>query len=182
MGGAIATYFAAGFPERVRRLAVLEGLGPPDMPIAAAPARLRAWVDATRELRARGAARPMTEEEAFARLRAAHPAVDAEALRSVLPHLVRLDEDGLRWAFDPLHRTPSPSPFLAAYYRALAAAVAAAVLFVSGGPAGYHPPDEEERLAAFRSLTRVELPRGGHMMHWTEPEALGDALASFFAR
>jgi hypothetical protein len=52
---------------------------------------------------------------------------------------------------------------------------------VSGGPAGWHPPDEAERLACIPHASRFELPSAGHMMHWTEPGALAQRLFSFFS-
>jgi pimeloyl-ACP methyl ester carboxylesterase len=90
-------------------------------------------------------------------------------------------DGGVAWAFDPLHRTTSPTSFSAEAYRAFAAAIPCPVLFVSGGALGFHPPDEEERLAAFAALSRHELPQAGHMMHWTEPDALASALVAFFS-
>ena len=47
---------------------------------------------------------------------------------------------------------------------------------MSGGPRGYHPPDEAERLEAFTTLTQVALEDAGHMVHWTEPEELASLL------
>jgi pimeloyl-ACP methyl ester carboxylesterase len=87
---------------------------------------------------------------------------------------------GFTWRFDPLHRTTSPTAFFAAVYREFAARVTCPVLFVGGGPMGFHPPDEAERLGAFRSWSRVDLDSGGHMMHWTLPVELGLALIQFF--
>jgi pimeloyl-ACP methyl ester carboxylesterase len=54
------------------------------------------------------------------------------------------------------------------------------VLFVSGGPLGFHPPDEEERLSAFARLERREIESAGHMMHWTRPDEVARLLSSFF--
>jgi pimeloyl-ACP methyl ester carboxylesterase len=94
-----------------------------------------------------------------------------------LPHLAADAGDGrVAWHFDPLHRTTSPMPFFASLLKEFAKKVSCPVLFVSGGPRGYHPPDEEERLAAFTQLRRAELPDAGHMVHWTQPDALAPLL------
>jgi pimeloyl-ACP methyl ester carboxylesterase len=45
MGGTIANMFTGTFPERVTRLALLEGAGPPDNPHEVAPDRMRKWVE-----------------------------------------------------------------------------------------------------------------------------------------
>lgn len=52
--------------------------------------------------------------------------------------------------------------------------------FGRSGRVGYPPPDEDERLSAFKSLERFELPDAGHMMHWTEPQKLAARLVMFF--
>ncbi len=184
MGGTIATLYAGAFPERVRSLALLEGLGPPDNPPSVAPVRMRRWIDQVRAIRGAQSAHPtMTRDEALARLAKNHAAIDRAVLETRLPHLVRDLGDGrVTWAFDVLHRTVSPMAFSAATFREFAKLVAAPVLFVDGGPTGYHPPDEDDRLAAFARVERLALPDAGHMMHWTRPEPLADALAEFVAR
>jgi pimeloyl-ACP methyl ester carboxylesterase len=70
-------------------------------------------------------------------------------------------------------------PFFAESWMAFASRVTCPVLFVSGGPWGWHPPDEEARLKSFSVLERAEIPDAGHMMHWTEPATLARLLARF---
>lgn len=184
MGGTVSTLYAGSFPERVVKLVNLEGLGPPELDVSLAPVRMRRWVDEVMKIRAVEAravhGRPMTEDEALSRLVMNHGRIPRDVLRAQLPHLTRKRDDGtLTWAFDPLHRTPSPTPFSSQVFRAFARAVTCPTLFVSGGPHGFHPPDEEERLSEFQHLTRQELPEAGHMMHWTQPTELAELLLTF---
>lgn len=123
----------------------------------------------------------MTPEDAARRLAAAHPSLSAEILADKLGHLAAPAPGGLAWRRDPLHKSTSPVPFFAEVFGAFAARVSCPVLFVSGGASGYHPPDEAERLATFSRLTKVEVDGAGHMVHWTEPGALVDALARFLS-
>lgn len=181
MGGTAATLYGATFPERVRALALLEGLGPPDNPLDVAPVRLRGWIEQTRRVRAskQKATRAMSPEMALARLRENHPTVDEAVLRDRLQHLSVPIEGGVRWAYDPMHKPISPTPFQAPLFAEFIKKVACPVLFVSGGPTGYHPPDEEDRLALFAHLERAEITDAGHMMHWTRPAELADILLAF---
>ena len=184
MGGTVATLYAGTFPERVSRLAVVEGLGPPDMVPDLAPVRMRAWVDGVRRVRARGGERgSFPRAEALRRLALNHPGVAEEVLASRLLHLLEArpgdGEDRVAWRSDPLHRTTSPTPFFASTFMAFARKVTCPVLFVSGGPKGFHPDDEAERLAAFPDLRSVEIPDAGHMVHWTRPGALAGHLVDF---
>ena len=122
----------------------------------------------------------MTEEEALKRLGQNHARVDRAILIERMRTLVRETEGGLMWAFDPLHRTTSPMPYTTPMYRSFASKVTCPVLYVTGGTLGYRPPDEEDRLSAFQTLERFDLPDAGHMMHWTRPEALATRLLAFF--
>lgn len=181
MGGTVASLYAGARPDRVARLALLEGVGPPAMDPTVELARTRQWLDALR--RARGPRPVASIEAAVERLAQNHTAVDRAVLREVATHLTRDDGAGGRvWAEDPLHRTPSPRAFRADTFRVFLTEIRCPVLFVSGGSGGWHPPDEEERLAAVAApLTRATLEGAGHMMHWTQPAAVAEVLARFFA-
>lgn len=177
MGGTVATLYAGTFPERVAKLALLEGLGPPDNGFDIGPTRARGWIDGVRATRGRGAERAMDPADALRRLKANHPNVDDAVLATRLAHLTRDAGGGkVAWKHDPLHRTTSPMPFFAKAFAEFARKITAPVLYVEGGPLGWHPPDEEERLAAIAQLSRVTLEGAGHMMHWTQPLPLAAAL------
>lgn len=182
MGGTISTLLAGTFPERVARLSVIEGIGPPNNPFEVGPIRMRGWIEQVRASRSRGPDRPsLSREEALRRMAANHPLVPPEVLVHRLPHLTAdVGEGRVAWLFDPLHRTTAPMPFFANLFVEFAKKVTCPVLFVSGGPRGFHPPDEAERLAAFTDLQQAELPNAGHMVHWTEPAALAALLATHF--
>ena len=159
---------------------VAEGAGPPDGEHAHAPERMRRWIDEVRAVKARGERVMASREDALRRLVLDHPNVPVDVLRSRLDALAReLPDGGLAWRADPLHSTRSPTTFFAATYREFARRVTCPVLFVSGGPVGWHPPDEEDRIASFPSLERAELADAGHMMHWTRPVELAGVLARF---
>lgn len=183
MGGTIATLFAGTFPERVARLVIIEGIGPPDNPWESGPLRMRAWIEQVRIARDRGERRAtLAPDEARKRMAGNHPQVLPEVLAHRLPHLAEdVGAGRVAWRFDPLHRTTAPMPFFAKLFVAFARNVTAPVLFVSGGALGFHPPDEDERLAAFATCERAELADAGHMIHWTQPAALSELLLAHFA-
>lgn len=176
MGGTVATMFAGARPERVAKLAVLEGFGPPDNEHEMAPLRTKKWLE---ELEKPPKNVALTEDDAMKRLLAAHPRVPREILEMRLPLLASRDGDRWTWRFDPMHRTTAPVPFFAKTYAAFAARVACPVLYVSGGALGWRVPDEAERLRAFAHASHVDIDEAGHMMHWTKPGDLARVLVDF---
>ncbi len=181
MGGTIATLYAAAFPERVAKLALLEGLGPPEGEIESLPDRVRRWIDQTVLAPPSREKAVGSRDDAYRRLAANHPNVDPVALRAKLENLVvEMGEGRVGWRADALHRTNSPMPFFSKGYIACARRIHCPVLHVSGGPDGFHVDGEAERLAAFGALERATLPTAGHMMHWTDPMGLSDALIRFW--
>lgn len=181
MGGTVATLYAGAFPERVEKLVLLEGTGPIDNPPGVAPIRMRKWIEDVRALRAKEQKPLRSREDALARLSQNHGSIPGPVLQRRLDDLLGTGPNGeLTWLFDPLHRTLSPAPFFVASYKEFAKRVACPVLAVDGGPSGYQPPDEAERLASFADVTKRSLPAAGHMMHWTEPDAVARLLVEFF--
>lgn len=190
MGGTVAALYAGTRPERVHRLVLMEGVGPPAMAPPLGVLRMRRWLDQeAKDVAANGestmAPTRITldgEEDALARLQFHHRRVPVEVLRTRIPHLAQRDPDTATWSwcYDPRHRRTSPTRFDVATFCAFAAETRCPVRAVSGGPLGFHPDDEDERLAAFPGyVDRIEIPEAGHMMHWTQPAASAAAIGGF---
>ena len=181
MGGTVASYFAGAFPERVEKLALLEGTGPPDNPHEVAPLRMRRWIEEVRAAGKKKVRSRTSPEDALARLERNHRGVPREVLEKRVGDLISEGSGGEhQWLFDPLHRTVSPMPFFAASYKEFAKRVTCPVLALDGGSTGFEPPDQAERLGSFANLRRASLEGAGHMMHWTRPDELARVLLGFF--
>jgi pimeloyl-ACP methyl ester carboxylesterase len=180
MGGTIAALYVGAHPDRVERLALLEGMGPMTTEPSVAIDRMQAWLRGLRDVSK--TPKPLTSlQEAVERLQLHHPRVAREIIETRAKLLTRGDDTGrLVWAYDPLHRTTAPTPFNADTFQAFLARIDCSTLVVSGGPAGWHPPDEADRIACLKHPVMFELPNAGHMMHWTEPAGLAHRLATFF--
>jgi pimeloyl-ACP methyl ester carboxylesterase len=181
MGGTVAGLLAGARPDRFERVALLEGMGPIATEPEMAVERMKVWLRNLRETPRKG--RPLTSlVEAAERLALHHPRVPRAVIESRATLLTRPDHQGhLVWAYDPLHRTTAPTPFNIDNFRVFLRRIACPTLVVSGGPLGWHPPDEAERAACLRDARHLELASAGHMMHWTAPEALATSLLAFFA-
>ncbi|MBO6936470.1 MAG: alpha/beta hydrolase [Deltaproteobacteria bacterium] len=178
MGGSAVTMFAAVRSDRLHTLALLEGLGPPDQPVAKAPEKLQLWLHGVARARAKEG-RTFTLKEAVARMRRQNPALSEDLGAFLAEKGTRAVDEGRQWSFDRLHRTPSPSVFQAALFTQYLRAIAVPTLVV-GAEKGYRLADEAERLAVIPKGRLVELPGVGHMMHWEAPEALADVLVAHF--
>jgi pimeloyl-ACP methyl ester carboxylesterase len=176
MGGSVAAYWAGMRPARLRALALLEGIGPPEA-TTPLPDRAARWIDMWRA--ARGGAKVMaTLDDAAARLRRHDPLLDEARARTLAAHGTRATAGGLTWKHDPLHLTQGPYPYRVDSAMAFWSRVAAPVLYVEGAESRFRlaDTDTERRLAAFPSVRRAVIPGAGHMMQRHQPAAVADVL------
>jgi pimeloyl-ACP methyl ester carboxylesterase len=181
-GGACAMY-AGTRPDRIARLAILEGLGPPPTAFEHTPDRASAWLRGVAQTRAKPQRTMRSPEDALTRMRLTTPDLPEElglfiARKSTRP---APNGDGLVWSFDPLHKTTSPMPFRAEIFAAFCQRIIAPTLLIFGEH-GFRLPDEAERSAHIAYHQRVEIPKTGHMMHWLAPDAVAKALGDFFVQ
>jgi len=178
MGGGIVSFIAATLPERVTRVAMIEGLGPPTSDPADGPADLR---------------RSMAQMNALPRKRLPiYPNVDAavqsrcEASGLSWSAATVLVERGLQavgvgfgWRADPRLRFVSPlylsEPQILAYMEQ----IQAPALLICGAD-GYLVKRAymQERYKRVANLTVKILP-GGHHPHLEDPEPCACLLAPF---
>src|SRR5258708_16447404 len=104
MGGTVAAMYTGTFPERVARLALLEGSGPPDHKHDHAPDQMHRWIESVRSIRVRCDRTLPSREVALDRLVANHPRVAREVLATRLDALAQtLPAGRLTWNADLLH-------------------------------------------------------------------------------
>ncbi len=181
MGGTIACLYAGTYPERVSKLALVEGLGPEGMPFADAPRRAARWLE---EVPAVGeSAGYASLEEAADRLRRSHPRLTEERAGHLTSHAMRRTEtDAWQWKFDPLHRTTSPQPFYVEQFIEFLRRVACPSLVVQGAESNHRERgDIEARYGLLPGASLVTLPEAGHMVQQDNPVALARTLAPFLA-
>ncbi len=181
MGGTIASYFAGTFPDRVQRLALLEGIGPP-VDDTEVPDRVRAWIGTWTRRRQDSPRRHPSILVAAERLIASDELLsEARALR--LAEVGTRDPgDGSRqFKHDLVHLTRGPYPFRVDVAESFWRRVSCPVLFVDGARSSYRAlgPEIDRRLACFKNVERVTLPRAGHMLQRHEPERLAAVLDKF---
>jgi pimeloyl-ACP methyl ester carboxylesterase len=179
MGASAALLYAGTEPGRVGALVCVDSLGPPDAGVATAPDRFSVWI-ADLERTAGRAQRPISLDEAAARLRERFPRFSGDVARLMAEQGTREAGGGRIWKFDPLHQTTSPQPYLVEQARAFWQRIRCPVLYLEGTESTLRldPAEIDARLDALRAL-RSAVPGAGHHPHLERPEATADALVAF---
>ena len=99
LGGMIALRYAGLYPEKVRRVVAIEGLGPPPSWLAERRAkpmhrRLTDWIEEVRGLSARLPRRYESLDAAWRRMHEENPHLSREQARHLTVHGVNRNEDG----------------------------------------------------------------------------------------
>jgi pimeloyl-ACP methyl ester carboxylesterase len=181
MGGTISFLYAGTFPERLSKLVLIEGVGPPGMDFTDAPPRMAGWIREVRE-RGRGHFREYTSVAAGAnQLQQTNPRLKRAFAADLACAGMKQNEKGKWiWKFDPLHRTASPQPFYTAQALEFFRRIACPVLIVDGKESRQmRRTDKRQRYDAIQDHRLVTVGNAGHMVHQDNPEQLAEVVASF---
>lgn len=185
MGGVVATQYTGTFPDRVQKLALLEGTGPPGGKIENAPEQMAKHVQSVDEARAKSI-RPLPSlAAATERLRQIYPNLDPAWAARLAEKATRATADGPPgsriWKHDPLHRTRSPLVFYWPIMEAFVHRIACPILIADAAESKLTFLHDRARHALYPNAQLRTLPGAGHMMQLDQPEALADLLLEFFA-
>jgi pimeloyl-ACP methyl ester carboxylesterase len=184
MGGTISFLYAATFPKRVRKLILVEGIGPVGLTFSDAPPRMEKWLSEVRELGQRKSKEYSTLEQAAERLQRNNPRLRLElALHLARWGMKQTDSGKWVWKFDPLHRTAASQPFYSGQALEFLSRIECPVLLVQGKQSRQAPrPDMQQRLEAIRHKTLAQVEAAGHMLHQENPEGLAEAVLEFLVK
>jgi len=185
MGGFIATGYTGLYPERVRRLVNIEGLGLPPVIAERRAAmshadRLREWIANRRKSAARLPRRYTSLEAAYARMKEENGYLSDAQARHLTTHAVSRNEDGTwSWKFDNYLRNLPVAELPREDLEALIRAIACPVLLLYGKDSWAASPATDGRLDLFRDPTLIEYERAGHWLHHDQTERFLADLAAF---
>ena len=186
MGGTISFLYAGTFPQRVKKLALVEGIGPLGMAFSDAPVRMEKFLTDMRTIR-EGTTVEFASfeypnlEEAAKRFHKVNPRLDAErAFQLTRWGMRRIGNGKWIWKFDPLHRSASPQPFYAEQAIEFYRRIECPVLVIHGKESRQTVrPDMQQRLDAIKDYRRIDIDRAGHMVHQDNPETLATVITDF---
>jgi pimeloyl-ACP methyl ester carboxylesterase len=182
MGGAIATMVAAGAPDRVERMVLIEALGPIAGAAEDAGSRLRQAVAAHRALDLDKTPRVIPSIEAAVAARLAVSKMDPACARLIVERNLREVDGGYAWRSDPRLTLPGHLRTGEAFIRSWIRSIECPVLVIAADP----PPPyfthalREERVRELKD-GRCEVIAGGHHLHMEQPGRVGAAVAAGMA-
>ena len=170
-GGGITLRYAGLYPDKVRKLVAVEGLGrPPDRTKEEAGKpiheRMSDWIDTMRDLSGRLPKRYASLDEAIERMQAANPHLSPDRARHLTIHGVNRNEDGsYGWKFDNYIRARSPYGVDVAETRELWSRITCPTLHIRGTESWNTDPREDGRADQFKNATFMDFEDSGHWVH-----------------
>lgn len=171
MGGNIATRFAGLYPDQVRKLVNIEGLGPSpktraQREAAGTPARFRQWIEDKRNAAGRVVKRYPSIDAALARMQSENKHLTHEQARHLTIHGVSRNEDGSwSWKFDNYLNVWPVFDLPEAELNAIWASITCPTLLLYGADSWASNPAEDGRLAHFQNATCIQFENAGHWLH-----------------
>jgi pimeloyl-ACP methyl ester carboxylesterase len=171
LGGAISLLYAGAFPERIAKMVVIEGLGPPpeiESRIRGVPAskRMRDWVAQMQSLAGRQPRRYPSIDAAAKRMLEENSFLSEDQAHHLTIHGVARNEDGSYvWKFDNYTRAFSPARFTDEEQIEMRGRVGCPLLLVNGTESWASNPERDGRAAVFPNALVVAIEGAGHWAH-----------------
>jgi pimeloyl-ACP methyl ester carboxylesterase len=178
-GGMISLAFAGTFPDRVSRLAILDGAFLPgrSSPIDVQMAKWIAQLDGISQSKIRSF---RDVAEAAQRMAAHNKRLSAEQALHLARHAVRPNADGsFSWKYDPYQRVEAPYRLSRDDYTTLWSRITCPTLLLSANESFIPDPGKAGLLGHFKQVDHRIVAGAGHWLHHDQPEAILAALRSF---
>lgn len=182
LGGGIASFIAAAFPERVQNLFLIEVAGAVSAPVEKSLAQLQRGIAQFRE-NGTNPLRVFADIDAAVTARRTAGNLSEAAARTLVRRGVREVEGGWSWSSDPRLMPASPQRFTEDQVLAILAGVRAPTLFVLAEPMAMPVPESAmlARAAQIPDITLVRLP-GNHHLHLEDARPVADSILQFLQR
>jgi pimeloyl-ACP methyl ester carboxylesterase len=182
LGGSIALQYAGVYPDRVKKVVAIEGLGPPPSMIRDVPPHVRMdhWITEMQSLSRRHPRRYSSLDECVERMREANPHLSPEMARHLTIHGSYRDEDGTYlWKFDNYVRATSPYLYNMNDARDLWGRITCPVLLLRGTESWASDPEKDGRASAFQNYEFHNIEKAGHWVHHDQLDAFLKIVRKF---
>jgi pimeloyl-ACP methyl ester carboxylesterase len=185
LGGNVALRYAGLYPDKVRRVVAIEGLGPSPKMLAerqqqSLQQRWQDWIRDRRAVSARSPRRYATLTDALERMRSENKYLSAEQAQLLTQHAASRNEDGTwSWKFDNYVHVFPPVDIAPEQLQELWRAISCPTLLCYGDKSWASNPDKDGRASHFRQARVVTFANAGHWVHHDQLEAFMNVLQGF---
>ncbi|MDX3900112.1 MAG: alpha/beta hydrolase [Sphingobium sp.] len=185
LGGSITLRYAGLFPDKVRKLVAIEGLGmaPAVMKRQQEKPETTRWLDWIAERRASASRPPRrypTIEAAIARMQERNQHLSLERALHLTIHGTNRNEDGsYSWKFDPYLKTMPPHGALDEHLPDFWGRISCPVLLCLGLDSWASNPVKDGRAAHFTDARLAEFAEAGHWLHHDQFDRFITELRAF---
>ena len=185
MGGNISLRYTGLYPEKVKKLVAIEGLGPSpkileeraQKPFAD---RFRKWIDDKRQAAGRQPRRYATLDDALARMAAENSYLTLEQARHLTIHGINRNEDGSwSWKFDNYLNVWPTVDVPQRDIEALWGAITCPTLLLYGADSWASNPEQDGRAVHFNTARVIEFENAGHWLHHDQFDRFMSTLDEF---
>jgi pimeloyl-ACP methyl ester carboxylesterase len=170
-GGNISLRYAGIYPDMVKKLVAIEGLGPSPKMMAERTAvppdqRMREWIDGKRAAAGRVPRKYATLEDAYTRMKEENAYLTSEQARHLTIHGISQNEDGTwSWKFDNYFRVMTPYDMPQEELEKLWANITCPTLLLYGEKSWASNPAEDGRIEHFQNAKVKLYKDAGHWLH-----------------
>ncbi|WP_022695339.1 alpha/beta fold hydrolase [Ponticaulis koreensis] len=170
-GGNISLRYTGLYPESVRRIVAIEGLGPSPKFLKERENedyadRIRKWVDDKRGAAGRTPRKYTSLDEAYQRMKEENGYLSAEQAKHLTIHGISQNEDGsYSWKFDNYFRVWPPFDIPMEELHKLWGAITCPTLLLYGADSWASNPAEDGRIDYFKNAEVKLYENAGHWLH-----------------
>ena len=170
-GGNISLRYTGLYPDSVRRIVAIEGLGPSPKILKERENedyadRIRKWVDDKRGAAGRTPRKYASLDEAYQRMKEENGYLSAEQAKHLTIHGISQNEDGsYSWKFDNYFRVWPPFDIPMEELHKLWGAITCPTLLLYGADSWASNPAEDGRIDYFKNAEVKLYANAGHWLH-----------------
>jgi len=185
MGGNISTRYTGLFPDKVKKLVSIEGLGPSpavqeERNATPFDERMRQWIADKRQAAGRQPKRYATLDDALARMVAENSYLTPEQARHLTIHGINRNEDGSwSWKFDNYLNIWSIFDMPQDELHKLWSSISCPTLLLYGADSWASNPEKDGRIRHFNHAQVIEFENAGHWLHHDQFERFMSTLEDF---
>ncbi|MGD0190888.1 MAG: alpha/beta hydrolase [Rhizomicrobium sp.] len=188
LGGSIALLYSGLFPETVKKVVAIEGLGPSPQMLhrmreTSIEQRVRTWITTRRESAGRVPRKYATLEEAVARMKEENKRLTDQQARHLTTQGAVQNEDGsFSWKFDNYVRLGGgPGGLSVEDQHHIWGCIDCPVLLVRGTESWASDPEVDGRIRHFRNARLVNVEGAGHWVHHDRLDVFMSHVGTFLS-